>query len=341
MTARPYLTALPPILGSKRRLVPVIFAALATVLPQASWSSATFIDPFSGGGSVALAAKARGFRVLAGDIAARAHIVARAFIANSAVRLSPLDIAFMLSRPEEPYQRVAEEQLSPSVFRLDQAKTIDALLYRAALLPEPKQALAMVLVIRTILRLQPMGVLDATDAPAANEGDFDRISSGRLPHYLRAGRRLTPASLQRMAESVNLGVLPGRGEAHQLDVFDFLARARGDVVYLDTPYPGTTSYERAYEALDLLLEGHALPRSAFSSTHPPLAELLAATAHVPVLVLSYGNAVVSADELEEMVSASGRKIVHRIEVPYRHLAPLATASKNATNRELLIVASHD
>ena len=58
MRTSPLFDALPPYLGGKRRLVPLILADLAAELPSAEWPGASFCDPMCGGGSVALAAKA-------------------------------------------------------------------------------------------------------------------------------------------------------------------------------------------------------------------------------------------------------------------------------------------
>ena len=75
--------ALPPYLGGKRRLAPLILADLAAELPPVEWPGASFCDPMCGGGAVALAAKAQGFEVYASDRARRGAIVAAALIANS------------------------------------------------------------------------------------------------------------------------------------------------------------------------------------------------------------------------------------------------------------------
>ena len=45
--------ALPPYLGGKRRLAPLIFALLAETRPRASWPGLAFLDPCCGGGAVA------------------------------------------------------------------------------------------------------------------------------------------------------------------------------------------------------------------------------------------------------------------------------------------------
>jgi hypothetical protein len=67
--------ALPAYFGGKRRLVRLIFAALNTVVPRPKWSGLRFVDPFLGGGSVSLFAKAQGFRVACNDLAFRSALV--------------------------------------------------------------------------------------------------------------------------------------------------------------------------------------------------------------------------------------------------------------------------
>lgn len=67
----------------------------------------------------------------------------------------------------------------------------------------------------------------------------------------------TLQTLWGLARRVNEGVFPGRGKVVKRDVFDFLPEIQGDILYLDPPYPGTSSYEETYRILDLLLEDEA------------------------------------------------------------------------------------
>src|SRR5712691_1071058 len=85
-------SALPPYLGGKRRLCPLIFREVDRILPRRSWHDLTFLDGFLGGGSVSLYAKAQGFRVIATDIAERSITIGRALIENSRVRLTREDV---------------------------------------------------------------------------------------------------------------------------------------------------------------------------------------------------------------------------------------------------------
>jgi hypothetical protein len=58
--------------------------------------------------------------------------------------------------------------------------------------------------------------------------------------------------------------------------------------------------------------------------------------HVPVWVLSLGNAVVGIDELEGKMNKLGRA-TKAIAVKYQHLPAIATEEKKQENREFLVV----
>src|ERR687898_542334 len=100
-----YFRALPAYLGGKRRLTPLIFAALNEVVPREEWSGAIFLDPFLGGGSVSLHAKAVGFEVHCNDVAFRSALIGHALIENSVVHLTSADLENLLERPPGAYPR--------------------------------------------------------------------------------------------------------------------------------------------------------------------------------------------------------------------------------------------
>ena len=340
MTSGPlFLRALPAYLGGKRQLCPVLFALLCQAVERERWRGMTFVDPFMGGGSVSLYAKALGFRVVSNDLALRSAAVGHALIANSSVRLTRVDVAAVLREPSEVYPRLAEEEFYPRVFSREHAQVIDRALYwlHTGQIPEPRRSLLVLLLTKWILRLQPMSMLRGTDARAAIGGDYDRVSPRRAGHYLCSRRLLAPAAWWHLAQEVNLGVFAGEGEAHQRDVFDFLSDVEGDVVYLDPPYPGTTSYENEYAVLDHLLEGREYQRSRFSGSTPPLDELFQACDHIPVWLVSLGNASIGVEELVDRISKH-RAVRRVLEVPYRHLESIASEEKNENNREYLVLA---
>jgi 16S rRNA G966 N2-methylase RsmD len=330
-------SALPAYLGGKRRLAPLILALLEQLLPQREWRGKQFLDPFLGGGAVSLYAKAQGFNVACNDLALRSAVIGRGLIANSSVRLSPGDISRLLSAPEGDIASVVEQRFSPSVFPKAHARLLDRTLHNLQGFKEPRRSLATILVIKMALRVQPMSQLRGTDAKAAYEGDLDKVSSHRVKHYLNAQRLLRPEAWLRLMKEVNTGVFAGNGEAEHGDAFTFLYRRQGDVVYLDPPYPGTTSYEREYAVLDDLLEGQTKPVSGFSRSPDLLGELFQVCAHIPIWLVSLNNAALELIELEELIRAH-RPNVRSVEVPYRHLGSIASKEKNARNREFIVLA---
>ncbi len=337
ITRSPF-AALLPYVGGKRRLVPQLFAILATVVPDAVWSGMRFIDPFLGGGSVALAAKARGFHVTANDLALRSVAIGRALLTNSTRRLSDADVAQLLRAPAGAHPHVAAERFVPGVFPLAHARLIDRALHNLSTFDEPLRSLCTLLVMKWILRIQPMSMLRGTDARAAFEGDLDCVSPRRLRHYLQSKELLSVAAWRALAVEVNAGVFPGCADVRQQDAFAFLAETDGDVVYLDPPYPGTTSYEHEYAVLDELLEGRRYGVSAFSRSPDLLPALFDACAHIPVWLISMNNAVLSRGELEALVRQQ-RRYLRSIAVPYRHLGSIASREKNHANQEFIILAT--
>lgn len=331
---------LPAYLGGKRKLAPLIFALLDTRVPRSNWRGMTFVDACLGGGSVSLLSKAYGFRVVCNDLALRSAVVGRAFIANDTVTLDRGDVALLLRDPGVPYAHVAEERYVPSVFSREHAQLIDRALWwaRSEYLPEPKRSLALVLLIKWMLRVQPMSMLRGTDARAAFTGDYDRVSPRRVGHYLRSLDLLQPSAWWRLAQEVNRGVLPGQGEAYQEDALTLLPRVAGDIVYLDPPYPGTTSYEREYAVLDDLLEGERFEVSGFSRSVDLLDKLFRACSHIPVWLVSLNNAAVDLEELKDLIRPH-RPNIDAVHLPYRHLGSIASEEKNATNKEFIVLAT--
>ncbi len=98
------------------------------------------------------------------------------------------------------------------------------------------------------------------------------------------------------------------------------------------------SYEKQYQVLDEILEGSGRPTSPFTAKDGAgmLDSLFEASAHIPIWVLSLGNAVVGIEELEQKMTRLGRQ-TRAIEIAYQHLPAVATAEKKATNKEFLVV----
>ncbi len=312
--------ALPPYLGGKRRLTALIFAILHDLVPLPEWPTLTFLDPMCGGGAVALASKAMGFDVTASDSSQRGATIAHALIANSTTRLAQHDVLRLLNRVN-----------TSDDHELNDYDLLSLLFAEAANSHGPLRYLLELVLIKAYLKSFPMSLPSATDAQAFQLGDFDRISPHRLITYMKARKLLTPGRLLREAELVNNGVFGGQGTAMQGDALELIQSVPADIVYLDPPYAGTTGYSQSYQALDRLLD------DSVESQPPSLASLLEAADRIPLVILSYGGPGVTAESVAEIVSRH-RTVIRSLDVPYPHLASIATEKRKSKTREVLIIA---
>jgi hypothetical protein len=329
--------ALPAYLGGKRRLLGPIFRPL----PGPAEAPA-FIDPFAGGGAVSLYAKARGYRVISNDVALRSHIIGKALIENDHVTLSHDDLA-RLSVPIEE-AGYAESVLVPDVLPAAHARFLDRCLAHARQLEGHTRWLSLLLVVKHVLRVRPMGNFGAKRVmQQAAAGEWEEMNPSFVRDLVSRGVPRHPIRLaEKIRQQINSGVFSNGqvNEAHQGDALEFLRGVSGDICYMDPPYSGTTSYEKALAPLDDLLRGGPAhePPSPFS-TEPPeriLPRLFAAADHIPVWVLSYGNARIDLPTLMDLVRRFRPQVEGR-EIRYVHCTGLAGEESRQRNRELLVI----
>ncbi len=331
--------ALPPYFGGKRRLIGQIFKHLPG--PK---DARTFVDAFLGGGSVSLFAKARGYRVVCNDSALRSHIVGKALIENDRVTLTDADVTRLFTKNGNE-SRFIEKNFAPDVVTTPHARFLDTALANARKAPGVKKWLLLLLLVKYVLRMRPMGNFGAkTIIHQAGEGRWEEMNQHYLKDILVRGIAGHPKTVaEKLRRQVNRGVFAnGQGnKAFQLDVFKFLGQVDGDILYLDPPYGGTSAYETALRPLDSMLEGQILKSepSVFSrkGALEALERLFVAARRFPTWVISYGNLEV---ELETLVRFVGRfkTVVSAEAFRYTHLTGLSGAEHREKNREFLVVA---
>ncbi len=336
------LQALVPYFGGKRRLLGQIFKHLPG--PK---DARTFVDAFLGGGSVSLFAKARGYRVVCNDNALRSHIVGKALIENDRLTLTSADVTRLFTENGSESHFI-EENFAPDVVTPPHAKFLDTALANAREAPGVKKWLFLLLLVKYILRMRPMGNFGAkTIIHQAEDGKWEEMN----PHYLRdvlvrgiAGHPKTVA--EKLRGQVNRGVFSNGqdNKAFQLDVFKFIEQVDGNILYLDPPYGGTSAYETSLRPLDSMLDGRILKPepSVFSrkGALDALERLFVAARRFPTWVISYGNQEV---ELEALVRLVGKfkPVVAAEAFRYTHLTGLSGEEHREKNREFLVVAKGD
>jgi adenine-specific DNA methylase len=306
------------------------------------------LDAFMGGGAVSLFAKARGYRVISNDVALRSVIVGRALIENDRVTLSKEDVARLFLNENSRGPGFVERVYGGEVLPTRHARFLDGALYVARSIPGAKGWLLQLLCLRYVLTLRPMGNFGAkTIVQQIDAGEWESVNPTFLRDHLARRMESHPQAIcEELRGKINGGVFSNghSNEVHQGDAIQFLRETRASVVYLDPPYGGTSAYESALKPLDSILAGEVVDHtpSDFSGRNAiqSLERLLEACAHIPHLVLSYGNAVVSPVELSRLVSRYRHDVEMKV-IHMPHLAGLASEESKERNREVLICAGRE
>ena len=333
--------ACPPYFGGKRKLCPRIFREIARLHPPETWASLRLVDPFLGGGSVSLYAKAHGFGVLCGDVAQRSVIIGKALIENDGVSIFEDDI-LRLFVPAEDSRHLIETSYVPDCFAKNTAQFLDNAFAAVDLVSdETKRYLLRLLLVKYIYWMRPHSKFSSPGAfnrPFAEER-WDDIKA-TYKHAISANASHPLPALRHLAKHINRAVARGAQpcRAMQGPAMDTIRAGEGsDILYLDPPYGGTLSYEEEYRIIDEILGEHHAP-SAFSGRDglDYLVALLAECQTYPLWVISYGNAVV---DLQTVTAAMEQfRPAHAIEIAYSHMTAVATKEKREANREFIILA---
>jgi site-specific DNA-adenine methylase len=333
--------ALPPYFGGKRRLCPRIFREIARVHPRETWPSLRLVDPFLGGGSVSLYAKAQGFGVLCGDLAERSVIIGKALVENGGMRLTQEDL-LRLFVPHDDNRHLIEERYVPDCFALAAARFLDnAFAVVTQFEDEMKRALLRLLLVKYIYWMRPHSKFSSPGAfnrPFAEER-WDDIKA-TYKHAIAANASHPLPAVRALAKDINRAIARGvhACQAMKGDALETIRAGEGaEVLYLDPPYGGTLSYEEEYRILDEIL-GERHEASAFSNRDglSHFASLLEHCAAYPLWVISYGNAVA---DLEAVRGAVERfRPTRAAEIAYSHMNAVATQAKREANREFIILA---
>jgi len=341
-------SALPNYLGGKQRLCPAIFGEIKKFYPPRDWPSLTFVDAFMGGGSVALYAKAQGFRVLANDLAWRCYVVGKAVVENNDQTLTD-ELVNLLFQERNGYEPWIERHCVPHVFGPEIARFLDQALANAekAEVGETSKALLYAALIRYMLMIRLAGqITNRAWSTNMTLGQYDNISQGQLKSgYAKTFLQPIPVRMRRVQQHINGGIFQGHARVFNEDSIAWLPQQWADLVYLDPPYLGSSSYESNYYLLDCILARRYLPRQAPSPFNRretawlSLTGMFEAVNHIPLWVFSFADNPemgFTKEQLCGLIHDLGRE-THVASI--KHRWSLATESDHyeAGAKELLIL----
>jgi hypothetical protein len=332
-----FLDALVAYPGGKRKLLGHVFKHI-----PAPAHAPVLADAFTGGGSIALYAKLRGYVVHTNDLALRSVIAGRALVQNDDVTLSSLDVA-RLFVPDEGNTGFVEQTFCPDVVTTPHARFLDNALAVARRASEPKRWLLMQLALKVLTELRPAGNYGARSiVEQAEDGRWDEMNPSFVRGFVPTVTAHPSVLAERARVRINRGVIRGAGpcRANQQDAREFLATVDADVAYLDPPYgPSVLAYETALRTVDCILAGREVTaeKSDFSTDRylKALDELIDACRHIPLVVLSFSNASTDLETLAALMERHDREVEAEA-LHYAHMAGLASAESRVRNQEFIV-----
>lgn len=340
----------PAYLGGKRKLLGTIFRELAKAVDSLEWRDCSFVDGFTGGGSVSIYAKAQFREVLSNDYSDRSAMIAQAILANNDVRLSRADCVLLMEGAESATNWCATQ---PDWFIPGTAKAIDRGLAYADSVGNPtKAALLRLLAWRFVCLSRP------------SSGDFtsrnlvDRAMDGELKNtgVVSAKYAFRPPNIRdalHWAEITNRSVFRGNLRFEQRDAITASEDWGADIVYIDPPYAGDSAYETFYRMADSAMAQAEIPKgggvSPFSDRKTAEDAIGTVIANVyragaRVLIASNSDEAIPRDRHLAIFEQIGWKayeapVKHRHSIAARRGVDNAAAGMESGASEVLIVAT--
>lgn len=329
--------ALLPYFGGKRKLCPEILQRITKFIPRERWPQSTFVDGFLGSGAVSLYAKSQGFRIIANDISERSVIAGKALIENNGCYLSDYDVyRLCLENKSEANGHFIEKNCVPDIFPRRHAFFLDNAFANA------RNALDKYLLVKCIFTLRPYSKFSSPNAfnRPFEDGRFEEIKNTYIKH-IKDNLKSPLSILKAETSRINSGIFTNghKNEIHKKDIFDFVAAAQGDVLYLDPPYSGTLAYESEYNVLDTILgDERKVSRFSADGGMEYLEEVFARAQHIPLWVLSFGNAG-GKNTLDDLLAIIRKfRQCEAVVFAYRHCEAMASEEHKQQCREWLVTA---
>jgi len=217
-----------------------------------------------GSGAMSLYAKARMFKIICNDISEISYITGKALIEDNRTKISCADID-RLFVPNPNNAHFIEKNFVPDVFMKRHAEFLDKALLNA------DDYLDKYLLIKYILYLRPYSKFSSPNAfnRPMEEGRFDKIKQSYVRH-IENNFKPTLKILWMLKDKINAAIFTNneKNEVYKLDVFDFIDRVSGDILYLDPPYSNTVlqnlpKYSKGILSVCFLLPRHMTRRPWF------------------------------------------------------------------------------
>ena len=221
---------------------------ISSIIPSDAHS---IFDAFSGGCSVSYIAKLMGLKTISNDILRINYHIAKAFIENNNITLTPQDIDKIFEGI--PFEGFMFHHYSYKYYYPEECMQLD--LYRKnieKLDNEYKQSLAFVLLRRAMIRKMPYSrfTINWDKIVQLRDEEYSYLHYGRRRAYHNKSFRF---HFEDNLQNYNMAIFDNHQKniALNFDVFEAINYTDADVIYLDPPYAGTMNdYFGFYGLLD-------------------------------------------------------------------------------------------
>lgn len=237
-------------IGNKEKIVDWI----VSLIPS---DASSVLDVFSGGCSVAYAAKSKGLQVFTNDILQINYHIGRALVENNDITLTAEDVELIFSGDPEQ-GGFMDTNFSEKYYFPEECQQLDLYKKNIEKLSSPfKKSLALILMRRAMIRKMPYSrfTINWDKIKQLRDEDFSYEHYGRRRAYHNQSFRF---HFEDNLKEYNEAVFSNGKEnkSYNLDVFDAIQEIDADVIYMDPPYAGTMNdYFGFYGLLDSYIDG--------------------------------------------------------------------------------------
>jgi len=307
--------------GSKRKIINTIW----DIIEKEHLEFNSVLDLFGGTGTFAYKAKLEGKQVTYNDIFKFNHLIGKAFIQNSTVKLTQSDIKFFITKHEEyEYKYYVKEHYHDIYFLDSENELIDIIVQNIAQLKSPtKQAMAFYALFQTTLIKRPFNTFHRKNLSLRTR-DVKRTFGNKV-----TWEKDLIETFQKFCTDINSYVFSNSQKNKAINSSALKCKATADLIYIDPPYISKNGSHVDYHSRYHFLEGLVnydnfiatinqnkinkevmINKSLeFENKHTIFDDIdnLIAKYKDKIIIFSYrNNGIPSSDELKEIFQSHGK-----------------------------------